>query len=155
MSDVIQPFSLEQVLPHRAPMILLDSLDAVSETRVSCAVSVRESLSFSDEQGLPAWVGIELMAQSVAAWSGARALQRGEPVRIGFLLGTRKYHSCCDYFALGSQLEVSGEEVLNSDDMSVFDCRISCAGAVLAEAKLTAYLPPDEKLQQMLDGDDR
>ena len=38
-----------------------------------------------------AWVGLEYMAQAIGAYAGYTARLRGEPVRIGYLLGTRRY----------------------------------------------------------------
>ena len=46
------------------------------------------------------------MAQAIAAHAGWLALQRGEEVKVGFLLGSRKYESKVANFALGSVLQM-------------------------------------------------
>ncbi|WP_237444156.1 hotdog family protein [Sinobacterium norvegicum] len=146
-------YHIEQVIPHRPPMVLLDRLDGFTKNSVDCSVTVTESLAFADRDGLPAWVGLEIMAQSVAAWSGATALAEQRPIGVGFLLGTRKYRSHTDVFPLGSELKIHGQELLQDAGMSVFECTITLQGEVLAEAKLTAYLPDEEQLNKMIKGD--
>ncbi|MBL8909775.1 MAG: 3-hydroxylacyl-ACP dehydratase, partial [Archangium sp.] len=79
-----------EVVPHRDGMLLIDELLNESVEEVQCAVTVRSTHLFLQPEGLPAWVGVELMAQTVAAWAGLRRLERKEQVQLGFLLGTRK-----------------------------------------------------------------
>ena len=71
----------------------------------------------------------------------AALLARGEPVRVGFLLGTRRYLASRPWFAEGETLEVTARLVLRDGPMAVFDCRISAGGGALASAHLTLYQP--------------
>jgi predicted hotdog family 3-hydroxylacyl-ACP dehydratase len=146
-------YTIEQLIPHRPPMVLVDRLDGFTHNSVDCSLTVTDSLAFVTEEGLPAWVGLEVMAQSVAAWSGAVALSGNRPINVGFLLGTRKYRSYTAVFALGSELKIHGEELLQDAGMLVFECTIMLQGEVVAEAKLTAYLPDQEHLKKMINGE--
>ncbi len=79
-------------LPHRAPMLLLDRVIQVSDERVVCEVTINHQgvlAPFLNAQGeLPAWFGVEIMAQTVGVWSGFHARQRGDRnIRPGMLLG--------------------------------------------------------------------
>ena len=51
---------------------------------------------------------MELMAQGIGAFAGIEALKAGEPVRLGFLLGTRKLDLFADSVPVGTELEVRG-----------------------------------------------
>ena len=85
--------AIEQVVPHRGRMLFVDELLESDVDAVVVSAEVRPDNLFADERGVPAWVGIEYMAQAIAAWAGCRALARGEPARIGFLLPTESERS--------------------------------------------------------------
>ena len=83
------------------------------------------------------------MAQCVAAWSGWQAKREQRPVRLGFLLGTRRYQCDVDAFAAGSELVIEAVRCFHDDEgMAMFACRIDAPGAH-AEARLTVFSPPD------------
>jgi len=133
--------SPSSVLPHSGPAVLLDEILRFDAQGLLAVATVRHSPAFSSADGsLPAWVGLELMAQGVAAFSGCEAGK----ARLGLLLGARRYDASCDGFPVGMRLEI---EVIPSnrdeDGFGVFDCSIRCAGERLAEAALTVYQPID------------
>jgi predicted hotdog family 3-hydroxylacyl-ACP dehydratase len=135
---------IDTLLPHAGEMILLDAVIEVAEERIVCMRTVSTGGLFNDADGnLPAWCGVELMAQSVAAWSGWQAQREERPVRLGFLLGTRHYRCDVDAFPLGSELVIEAVRSFHDDNgMAMFTCRIDAAGAH-AEARLTVFSPPD------------
>jgi len=66
------------------------------------------------------------MAQAVAALAGVRARTQGEPVKIGFLVGTRRYVSRWPRFLLGSRLRIHVRQDFEAGNgLSVFACRIA------------------------------
>lgn len=135
---------IEQLLPHAGEMILLDALLEHGADHVRCSRRVPASGLFHDGDGsLPAWMGVELMAQAVAAWAGCTAKVANEPVRLGFLLGTRQYTCNVAAFAPGVTLTVTAQrEFHDASGMGVFACTIA-APDVLAQARLTVFSPPD------------
>lgn len=135
---------IAELLPHTGEMILLDSVLDAEEDRIVCQLVVRPEGPFNDPDGsLPAWCGVELMAQSVAAWSGWQAKQEQRPVRLGFLLGTRHFHCNVDAFPPGSALAIEAFRSFHDDNgMAMFACRIDAEG-IHAEARLTVFSPPD------------
>ena len=81
--------AIENYVPHRGVMLLLDRLlQADAESAVAQVTVPRDGL-FLQDAGMPAWVGVEYMAQAVAAWAGWQAVQAQQPVKLGFLQGTR------------------------------------------------------------------
>nr|WP_239538481.1 3-hydroxylacyl-ACP dehydratase [Dyella mobilis] len=125
-------------------MILLDGIEEVEAERIVCTRTLGTNGLFQNADGsLPAWVGVELMAQSIAAWSGCRARADRQPVQLGFLLGTRHYTCNADVFAPGSCLRIEAVRSFHDEHgMGVFSCRIDAPG-VHAEARLNVYRPPD------------
>ena len=94
---------LAELLPHAGDMILIEQILSFDEEQIHTRLTVKPGGLFSLPDGsLPAWVGVELMAQSVAAFAGCHARQKGNPVALGFLLGTRKFECNVEAFPAGS-----------------------------------------------------
>lgn len=134
---------LAELLPHAGDMILIDQVLSFDEEQIHTRVTVKPGGLFNRDDGsLPAWVGIELMAQSVAAYAGCRARQKGEAVELGFLLGTRKYECNVEHFPAGAELTIHGLRSLEDDNgMGVFECHLTGDG-ILASARLNVFRPP-------------
>lgn len=141
-------YTLNDLIKHQAPMKLIDELVSVDDTKGRCRLTVTEDNLFYNTEltGLPAYVGIELMAQSIAAVAGCRHKSVGDDIKLGFLLGTRKYICDIESFELGRSYDVDVEEIhVETSGLSVFECSISQHDAVVATAKLNVYQPPDEQ----------
>ena len=136
---------IRSVLPHSGPMVLLDRVLAVSAEELCAEVCIGAHSLFFDGTGVGAWVGIEYMAQAIAAWDGYHTRQRNESVKIGFLLGSRRYESHCASFPVGSVLQVQIRRVLQGENgLAAFDCKIvDGAAATLANATITVFQPED------------
>ncbi|CEO41502.1 3-hydroxydecanoyl-ACP dehydratase [Photobacterium kishitanii] len=143
---------LAQLLPHDAPMILIDELISVDVENVHCQVTIRSDNLFFDNhsQSVAGYVGIELMAQTIAAWAGYHAWQQGKPAPIGFLLGCRRYHSEWSQFNQGVVLDIYAERLIQDNNMAVFSCQIISQQQTIASCQLNAYLPSEEKVATLL-----
>ena len=132
---------VEKLVPHAKPMLLLDRVTDCSEESFEAEVTVREDSLFCENGRVGAWVGIEYMAQTVAAFAGAEGLVAGEAIKVGFLLGTRHYESQVPDFKAGSVLRIRVKKVLvDPQGLSVVECLLSdLGGQVLAKANLTVF----------------
>ncbi len=144
------PWSIVQLLPHGEPMILLDRVVGYDEHQILAETKVRPDHPFATAEGVPAHLGIELMAQCCGAFNGCWARATGGAAQIGFLLGTRRYQAGRDHFALGENLRISATLLFRDEEMGVFDCRISNALEILANAQLSVYQPKDDATLQSL-----
>ena len=127
-------------------MLLLDRLLHADAETATAQVTIAPDALFLQDAGMPAWVGIEYMAQTVAAWAGWQAIQAQQPVKIGFLLGTRKYQAHCNHFVAGSVLHVKvRSELVGENGLGMFDCQIltSDQEVTLAQARISVYEPED------------
>lgn len=140
----MKPWPIAEVVPHADAMILLDAIEEVESERIVCTRTIQPGdLFIDDDGGMPAWVGVELMAQAIAAWAGCCARAEQRPVQLGFLLGTRHYTCNVDTFPAGTCLRIEAQRSFHDEQgMGVFDCRIDGAG-VHAEARLNVFSPPD------------
>jgi predicted hotdog family 3-hydroxylacyl-ACP dehydratase len=137
------PHAMDAWVPHRGAMSLLETVEHCDEQGIVARVRVPVDGLFADADGVPSWVGIEYMAQAVAAWSGARARGGGESPRIGYLLGSRRYEATVAAFEAGAELQVFAQCELTSDNgLGMFECRITQDGRVLASGRLSVFEPP-------------
>lgn len=142
---MVEPFlPVEQYLPHRSPMLLVDRLLADDGERVEVEATVPADGLFVRDGVMPSWVGLELMAQAIGVFAGRRSRERHEAIRLGFLLGTRRYTANVDGFRAGTRLEIHARiEILSEQGLSVFNCRILQGGQVVAEALMNVFQPHD------------
>jgi predicted hotdog family 3-hydroxylacyl-ACP dehydratase len=143
--EELQARPVLELLPHAAPMALLSRTAKVDEEGYEAEVDVHAGSLFCGPQGVPAWVGIEYMAQAIAAFAGAEALRRGEGVKVGFLLGSREYHCSLPYFKVGSTLSIRVKKVIHDPSgLSVVECRLGLKGEAepYVVSNLTVYEVP-------------
>jgi len=140
----LRGITIDDVVPHRGAMRLVDRLLACDANHVVVAAEIRIDHPFASDTGVPGWLGIEYMAQAIAAWSGCRARRRKVPVQMGFLLGSRRYQCARSQFAFGTQLRIEAHcELFDNDGMGMFSCRILIGDEAIAQANLAVFEPQD------------
>ena len=142
------PIPLEELLPHRPPMVLIDAVESfdAEAKRLVARVTIGENQLFFDGKGVPNWVAIEYMAQTAAALVGYydKHVAPGQPARPGLLLGTRKLDLKLERFEAGRTYRIAAENAFYDSDAASFVCSIEDdTGATVATANLNAYRPPD------------
>lgn len=137
-------WEIEQLIPHRGAMRLIERLLEWSPDHARVALLVPFDGLFVEDDGMPSWVGIEYMAQAVAAWAGGRARTAGREPSLGFLLGTRRYTPQVTHFLPGSELIVEARlELMGDNGVGAFACRIESDGVCVAQAMVTVFEPDD------------
>jgi predicted hotdog family 3-hydroxylacyl-ACP dehydratase len=132
-----------EIVPHRAPMLLIDEACSYDETGVECVVVLRDDSPFVERGRARATLALEYMAQSISAWFGLRSRDRGEPVRPGYLIGSREVTFAVDHFRVGDELRVRASLVWGDATLGSFDCSVLRAGEVVASGNLSVYSGPD------------
>jgi predicted hotdog family 3-hydroxylacyl-ACP dehydratase len=142
---------LGELLPHGPEMTLIDQFREYSPQRSIATVTITRRSRFAEADGVPAWVGIEYMAQTIAAHAGYEGWLRGQPPAIGFLLGTRAYRSDIDVFPLGTTLTISVEPLVTDAKLGAFQCAIT-TDRVVAIAVVNTYQPNVDELAAVRGG---
>ncbi len=140
-------YKISQLVPHEKPMQLIDGMVDYDEDWFKSELEITSQSEFLNENNaVPSWVGIEYMAQTIAAFAGRISREKGEPVKIGFLVGSRKYSSTVTEFLIGMKLVITAERVMQGENgLSVFQCTIEDAvnGEQIASASLNVFQPDD------------
>ncbi|MEI7429611.1 MAG: beta-hydroxyacyl-ACP dehydratase [Betaproteobacteria bacterium] len=136
---------VEALLPHCGTMLLLDRVIEFNDDLAAAEYAPRGVAWYADDAGnMPAWIGIELMAQTIAAHVALLKRREGLSPKMGALLGTRSYRSSSANFPVGRTLRIQAVVVLrDSSGLGAYECAIELDGEVLATAVLKVYEPED------------
>lgn len=137
------PCDIAPFVPHRHGMCLLDTLLEVGDEYLHAEVTPRRDDLFADSDGIPGWVGLEWLAQAVAAWAGVQAVEGGGAPLIGFLLGTRRYHCQTPQFAFDQPVRIEVELDFRADNgLGAFRGRLlDGEGQKIATTTLNVFQP--------------
>ncbi|MGP5323116.1 hotdog family protein [Vreelandella titanicae] len=137
------PCDIAPYVPHRYGMCLLDTLLAVGEEHLHASVTPQRDDLFATHDGIPGWVGLEWLAQAIAAWAGIQAVAGGDKPKIGFLLGTRRYQCQAPFFSFDQPIRIEVELNFRADNgLGAFHGRLFDANnQPIANATLNVFQP--------------
>jgi predicted hotdog family 3-hydroxylacyl-ACP dehydratase len=141
------PCDIAPYVPHDGGMCLLDTLLELSDDHLAAEVTPRRDDLFATDTGIPGWVGVEWLAQAVAAWAGAASVARGKTPRIGFLLGVRRYECVAPSFGFDEPVRVEiSLDFHGANGLGAFvGWLLAADGQKLASATLTVFQPESEE----------
>ncbi|MBS0039187.1 MULTISPECIES: ApeP family dehydratase [Neisseria] len=142
------------LLPHSGRMVLIDRITRYGDDFVEAGAQIKPDHILLAGGILPYTAFIELMAQAVGAYAGIQARKNAQPVRLGFLLGTRKLEIFAQSVPVGTHLLATAHmSIQDAGGMGVFDCELRWTDApetssetlpsdgILARASLNVYSP--------------
>ena len=128
------------LLPHEPPMRLVDALLEGTERAACCDAIIKPDHPFMQAGGVPAVLALELIAQTVAAHVGFVSYLKGQPPRLGFLIGCRELDLHTDAFVSGTRLRIEVEQSwADAGDAAVYRGRVSDEERLVAEGTVTVY----------------
>ncbi|MCW9717216.1 ApeP family dehydratase [Avibacterium sp. 21-599] len=149
MFDLTCPITnIAPLLPHSGEMVLLQQLDEVGEDFLVAQAQVSADHILLKNGKLASFVGAEIMAQGIAAWAGCKCVRAGQPIGLGYWLGTRKLHIYQQAIPIGSTLEIRVHRSLEDDTgFGVFDCQLrnKNTNELIIEGTLNVLRPPKER----------
>lgn len=136
---VMEPEGFRELIPHRPPMVLIDTVNEYGPTRIVARRTVREGDPFVDAHGLDNSALLEVIAQTIAAGDAMYAQANGGRVLRGYLTGLTgvKLHGRA---AIGDIIEVTGDCLKRMDGMGLFDTTAKVGDRLLAEGRFKLYV---------------
>ena len=130
----------EHLVPHSARMLLLDTVLNADHNSLTATGIVRGDNPMMHDGAIGSWVGVEFMAQAIAAFEGCRARERGGSPKVGFLIGARHYTCTVPDFPVGARFEVHVVRQYEEGGLGLFDGTITGTDFT-AQAAITVYQP--------------
>ena len=128
---------LKEILPQKARMALLDrliSVDKEAKIAESEADICRDNLFFDcDLGGVPSWIGIEMIAQTVAASSAVLS----EKTKSGMVLSVTNYSAKEPIFCDGDTLKIQVRQDFVSEPIFRYEGVIYRGEEELVRGKIT------------------
>jgi predicted hotdog family 3-hydroxylacyl-ACP dehydratase len=133
---------LAALIPHRGRLLLVDTVLAHAPEETTCAIHIApDAITVRRDGTVSRWAALEYLAQTVAVHAGLAAWSRGEPVKIGFLIGSKRvdFHEA---LPVGRPLCATVRRVWGQASLGLFACalRDRATDAVLVEGELTVAL---------------
>jgi predicted hotdog family 3-hydroxylacyl-ACP dehydratase len=154
MKTDFRTIPVEDLLPHAGDMVLLDRILDYGEGYAVSSVKVTPQSRFYEEAlgGIHCAIGLEWMAQTIAAVAGITALSNSRPVKVGFLLGSRRYQPATTVFRNQSEYIVRVEQLYHEDNgLGAIECSIREGDELIAESKLNVFAP--DNVDEFLKGE--
>ncbi|MAF92440.1 MAG: hypothetical protein VX583_01360 [Bdellovibrionota bacterium] len=141
---------VQEYIPHEAPMIVIDRITDMGSDYVECEVEIKEDSFLCNNSQVPSYLGMEFIAQSIAAFSGKIGKDSGEEKPgIGFLIGIRRYQSKTETFKVGDLLKIRAEMVFIEESLGNFKASIFLGDEELVNTSISTFKPSDEQFKKM------
>ncbi|PCC70059.1 Predicted 3-hydroxylacyl-ACP dehydratase, HotDog domain [Nannocystis exedens] len=128
---------LDEILPHRPPMLLLDALTAAEVESVTCRATVRAGAPFVEGGRVSSLIAVEYFAQAVAALFAYKARSGGGGPFRGLLLGARDVELAVSHLRVGDVVDVHCREQWASGPVAQYQCVLSRGDERLATGAVT------------------
>jgi len=150
IAGITLPMAAERLIPHRAPMRLVDTLVSVSDGCAEAESVLPRTAMMADGDGKIDEVAfMELIAQSYAAFKGYKDRMDGKPPGEGFLVGVRHLEITGRAYA-GDRLLTSIRTVAAFGGFAVVEGAVARGDEILASGTLKLWLVDPART-----GDDR
>lgn len=141
--SLILPMPAEELIPHRLPMRLVDTLLAAQDDAGIVTALVAADGPLTGQDGRLEGVGlVEMLAQAYAALQGYQDRQRGVPIRRGFLVGVRGMRLQGEALA-GDRLEIRVRTLAQLDGFALAEGEVWRGAERLAAGSLKLWISPD------------
>jgi predicted hotdog family 3-hydroxylacyl-ACP dehydratase len=124
-------------LPHQPPMLLIDDIVEVTETRAVCRATIHPDCVFAIDGAVHPAAMIEFVAQTCAVYVGAISVRDGGPPRLGLIMACREAAFTVDGFAVGDELTIVAAKAFGGNQMASFTGTVSRGGALCATIQLS------------------
>lgn len=134
------PCAAQELVPHRAPMCLVDRLVAVSGGTGTVEACLTADCPLAGEEGRLEEVAlVELVAQAYACLKGYLDRRDNKPVRQGFLVGIKTFVRL-EPVRTGELLRIDIETLAELDDFAVAEGRIWNGGRLVARGEIKIWI---------------
>ena len=149
MAELVCPiYDVASLLPHSGDMILLDCVTEYAEDYLTAEMTVRKNNILIKNGKLATVAGIEILAQGVAAWAGCMSVLADEPIRLGYLLGSRKLFVYSQEIPIGTNLQIKVKKsIQDASGFGVFDCQLIDLNQnkLILEGALNLFCPKNDE----------
>ena len=140
---------IEDLLPHREPMLLVDAIETSDDDGVVCSTRLRPDMLIAGEQGVAAVFGLEMGAQAAAVHAALRRRGASGPAagpRHGYLVGIRAARFHDTVLPLQQELRIEARHHGSAGPMALYDVAVTRLedDRLLVEGRISVWTLPEE-----------
>ena len=139
MQTISLPCPAETLMPHRPPMLFIDTLiSRIGDKATALATVPENSICIDPDRGILPEFFIEIMAQTMAAASGYDALCENRAPRNGFLVGLDKFQ-LSERTAVRATLRIEITKTFQFGPVNLIEGQVFCDDRVLAIGEVKVW----------------
>jgi predicted hotdog family 3-hydroxylacyl-ACP dehydratase len=133
--------TLEDLLPHRAPMLLIGEVLEVDATHAVTVSTVEPTWPMADRNGVSPLILVEVAAQTAGVCNGWDRIQNLglESDQMGWLVAVKRADFFSEHLPLGSAIRARAENTLIFDKFREVTSQLHQDDRLLAEVVLQLY----------------
>ena len=133
------PLAVDEIIPHKPPMRLVDTLVKVGERSADVAVTISDDMPFTEKNGkVDESAYIELMAQSIAALNGFKNIDLTTSAAEGFLIGAKRIE-ILGTARVGDRLNISVCKFARYGDFGIIKGTVSRDNDIIAQGEIKIW----------------
>lgn len=137
----LSDLTLEDLLPHREPMLLIEKVLEVDATHALTLCRVAQSWPMADEKGVHSLVLIELAAQTAGVCNGwDRVRTKGlDSDKMGWLVGIKKTEIFIEHLPFGGEIITRAENSYNFENLREVSCEQRMDDILICKSTLQLF----------------
>ena len=137
----ISDLTLDDLLPHRGHMMLLEKVLEVDSKHALTLCRVGKSWPMAEEKGVHPLILIELAAQTAGVCNGLNRIQtKGlEWDQMGWVVGIKKTEFLIDSLPFGSEIIISAENTYSFDNLREVFCELHMDNKLICKSTLQLF----------------
>lgn len=135
------PFTIEELLPHRPPILLVGEILEVDAVHAVTLSRVAPTWPMVNGQRVPPLICVELAAQTAGVCNGWERIRiRGaDSDRTGWLVGIKRAEFLVDHLPVGAIIRTRAENTLVFDKFRESSSQLHIEDRIIAEVVLQLY----------------
>lgn len=134
-------FTIEDLLPHRGAMLLVDEVLEVDSLHALTLSTVKETWPQADRQGVPSLICVELAAQTAGVCNGWERIQTQglDSDQAGWLVAVKRAEFFIELLPLGSIVKARAENTFAFEKFREITSQLYHNDQLVAEMVLQLY----------------
>ena len=141
MKTQLNGLTLEDILPHRGNMVLIENVLEADETYAVTESVMSASVPLADEDGVQPLIMVELAAQTAGVCNGLDRIrtQGIDSNQMGWLVGVKRAQFYIDCMPLGSRVVTRSENSHNYENLREVSCVLHMDNSLVGEITLQLF----------------
>jgi predicted hotdog family 3-hydroxylacyl-ACP dehydratase len=137
----LHEFTVEDLLPHRGPMLLAKEVLAVDRQRARVSFTVSRSWPLAEPDGVDPLILLELAAQTAGICNGWQRIQTlgRESDAMGWLVGIKRAELGIPILPYDRQVLIEAETTHFYGSLREVDCLARMAGQIIGQLTLQVF----------------